>query len=143
MAASTALLLQIVEEPPGAERDAAIREQFLVFESRNDRGAAFFTGYFEPILPGSLARSDSSRAPLYGVPADLVTLDLAPFADAGLVPAELRARACAAGSRGGSSSRTRTATGSASAARSTAAPSRSRGWPTRSSCSSCRSRGPA
>jgi membrane-bound lytic murein transglycosylase A len=92
MQASTELLLQIVEGLDGERRDAAIRERFLVFESRNDRGAAFFTGYFEPVLPGSLARSARFAAPLYAVPADLVTLDLAPFADAGLVPAELRAK---------------------------------------------------
>ncbi len=92
MEASTALFLKIVEETAGAARDAAIREKFLLFESRNDRGAAFFTGYFEPVLPGSLARSERFRAPLYAVPADLVTLDLAPYADSGLVPAELRGK---------------------------------------------------
>ncbi len=92
MAASTALFLRIVEEKAGEERAAAIRDNFLCFESRNDRGAAFFTGYFEPILPGSLARSERFQAPLYAVPADLVTLDLAPYADLGLVPAELRGR---------------------------------------------------
>jgi membrane-bound lytic murein transglycosylase A len=92
MEASTALFLKIVEENAGASREAAIREKFLLFESRNDRGAAFFTGYFEPVLPGSLARSERFQAPLYAVPADLVTLDLAPYADIGLVPAELRGK---------------------------------------------------
>jgi membrane-bound lytic murein transglycosylase A len=92
MEASTALFLKIVEEDAGAARDAAIREKFLLFESRNERGAGFFTGYFEPVLPGSLARSERFQAPLYAVPADLVTLDLAPYADIGLVPAELRGK---------------------------------------------------
>ena len=92
MEASTALFLKIVEENAGAARDAAIREKFLLFESRNERGAGFFTGYFEPVLPGSLARSERFQAPLYAVPADLVTLDLAPYADIGLVPAELRGK---------------------------------------------------
>jgi membrane-bound lytic murein transglycosylase A len=92
MAASTALFLKIVEETAGEARDAAIREQFLFFESRNDRGAAFFTGYFEPVLPGSLARTERFRAPLYAVPADLVVLDLAPYADLGLLPAEVRSK---------------------------------------------------
>jgi membrane-bound lytic murein transglycosylase A len=92
MAASTALFLKIVEETSGPEREQAIREKFAVFESRNERGAAFFTGYYEPVLPGSLAPSERFTAPLYGVPADLVALDLAPYADLGLVPAELRGR---------------------------------------------------
>jgi membrane-bound lytic murein transglycosylase A len=92
MEASTALFLKIVEETAGEARDAEIREKFLFFESRNDRGAAFFTGYFEPVLPGSLVRSERFRAPLYAVPADLIVLDLAPYADAGLLPAELRGK---------------------------------------------------
>ena len=92
MEASTALFLKIVEETTGEARDAAIRDKFLIFESRNERGAAFFTGYFEPVLAGSLVRSESFRAPLYAIPADLIVLDLAPFADSGLVPAELRGK---------------------------------------------------
>jgi membrane-bound lytic murein transglycosylase A len=92
MEASTSLFLEIVENSAGEARFAAIRDKFLVFESRNDRGAAFFTGYFEPILPGSLARSERFKAPLYAVPADLLTLDLAPYADLGLVPAEMRGK---------------------------------------------------
>jgi membrane-bound lytic murein transglycosylase A len=92
MAASTELFLQIVENLGGAEREAAIRNTFLVFESRNERGAAFFTGYYEPVLAGSLARSERYQAPLFGVPADLVAVDLTPYADAGMVPAELRGK---------------------------------------------------
>jgi membrane-bound lytic murein transglycosylase A len=92
MAASTALFLKLVEECAGEARDAAIRERFLFFESRNDRGAAFFTGYFEPVLPGSLARTERFTAPLYAVPDDLIVLELAPFAEIGLVPAELRGK---------------------------------------------------
>ncbi|MHB8836732.1 MAG: murein transglycosylase A [Candidatus Methylomirabilia bacterium] len=92
MEASTALFLKIIEETTGEERAATIREKFIAFESRNERGAAFFTGYFEPVLPGSLVRTEAFRAPLYAVPADLVTLELAPYADSGLVPAELRGK---------------------------------------------------
>jgi membrane-bound lytic murein transglycosylase A len=92
MEASTALLLEIVETTGGEARLAAIREKFLLFESRNERGGAFFTGYFEPILPGSLARSERFRAPLYAVPDDLLTLDLTPYADAGVVAADLRGK---------------------------------------------------
>lgn len=92
MEASTALFLQIIENTTGGERMAAIREKFLFFESRNDRGRAFFTGYYEPVLPGSLTPSERFRAPLYAVPDDLLSLDLGLFADAGLVPEEMRDR---------------------------------------------------
>jgi membrane-bound lytic murein transglycosylase A len=90
--ASTRLLLDLVEGKSGTERLAAIREQFLFFESRNDRGGAFFTGYYEPILPGSLAKSDRFPTPLYGPPTDLLTVDIAAFADAGLAPGEWRTK---------------------------------------------------
>ena len=92
MEASTALFLEIVERLSGDQRDAAIREKFLLFESRNERGAALFTGYYEPILPGSLSRSPRFTAPLLTVPSDLVAVDLTPYADAGMVPADLRGK---------------------------------------------------
>ncbi|HUK05292.1 MAG TPA: MltA domain-containing protein [Burkholderiales bacterium] len=34
------------------------------------------TGYYEPVLAGSRTRSDRFRIPVYGVPADLVAVDL-------------------------------------------------------------------
>ena len=34
------------------------------------------TGYYEPVLPGSRTRSERFRYPVYGVPADLVAVDL-------------------------------------------------------------------
>jgi membrane-bound lytic murein transglycosylase A len=34
------------------------------------------TGYYEPVLAGSRARSERFRVPVYGVPADLVAVDL-------------------------------------------------------------------
>ncbi|MGL4440480.1 MAG: murein transglycosylase A [Bosea sp. (in: a-proteobacteria)] len=38
-------------------------------------GAGFLTGYFEPEFAGSRVRTDQFATPLYGRPADLVTLD--------------------------------------------------------------------
>lgn len=92
MEASTALFLSIVEGKGGEERLAELREKFLFLESRNDSGSAFFTGYYEPVVPGSLTRSERFPTPLYGPPADLVTIDAAAFADAGLLPAETRTK---------------------------------------------------
>lgn len=40
-----------------------------------------FTGYYEPLLRGSRTLHGAYQTPLYGVPADLVTADLALFKD--------------------------------------------------------------
>jgi membrane-bound lytic murein transglycosylase A len=40
-----------------------------------------FTGYYEPELKGSRTRHDAFQTPLYGVPADLLTIDLGLFRD--------------------------------------------------------------
>jgi len=46
----------------------------------SDKG--LFTGYYEPQLKGSRTRHDAFQTPLYGVPADLVTIELGLFRDA-------------------------------------------------------------
>ncbi len=38
-----------------------------------------FTGYYEPVLPGSRSRTDRFSAPVYGRPDDLVEVDLGQF----------------------------------------------------------------
>ncbi len=38
----------------------------------DDSGIAFFTGYYEPLLEGSLVRTGKYRYPLYRVPPDLI-----------------------------------------------------------------------
>ncbi len=92
MEASARLFLDIVEGFEGAARDRAIREKFLFFESRNKKGGAFFTGYYEPILAGGRERSREFTAPLYGVPKDLLRVDLEPYIEAGLLPVDLENR---------------------------------------------------
>jgi membrane-bound lytic murein transglycosylase A len=44
--------------------------------SAGGTGGGTITGYYEPILRGSRTRSDRFRYPLYGVPEDLVAVDL-------------------------------------------------------------------
>ena len=41
-----------------------------------ERGTGLITGYYEPLLRGSRTRDARFRYPLYGVPDDLVTVDL-------------------------------------------------------------------
>jgi membrane-bound lytic murein transglycosylase A len=50
---------------------------FLPHEVRPRTGGAFFTGYYEPVVSGSLVRSAEFKVPLYRVPDDLVEFDQA------------------------------------------------------------------
>jgi membrane-bound lytic murein transglycosylase A len=61
------------------ERTKKIRQDFHWFESFNDKNQAFFTGYYEPLLKGGLSESKEFPVPLYGVPKDLVTINLSNF----------------------------------------------------------------
>lgn len=48
---------------------------------RLDEGRAFVTGYYEPELAGCRVPAGDCRTPIHGLPDDLVSIDLAPFAD--------------------------------------------------------------
>lgn len=53
--------------------------EFVPYRVGNDSGAGLFTGYYEPQLRGSRTRHDAYQTPLYGVPSDLVNVDLGLF----------------------------------------------------------------
>ncbi|HET9580229.1 MAG TPA: MltA domain-containing protein [Usitatibacter sp.] len=64
---------------------AGDREIALFFETRfdpwqvlngDDTATGLVTGYYEPLLRGSRAKTARYRYPLYGVPPDLLTIDL-------------------------------------------------------------------
>lgn len=54
------------------------RQQFETVQIAD--GRAFATGYYEPEIRGSRTRSAGYETPIYGVPSDLVEVDLTPFA---------------------------------------------------------------
>ncbi len=56
------------------EINGLIRAHFDVYESVgcDDQGTVLFTGYYTPILNGSLERTEQCRHPLYKMPEDLV-----------------------------------------------------------------------
>ncbi|MHC4648115.1 MAG: MltA domain-containing protein [Planctomycetota bacterium] len=58
----------------GSQLDAAIRQQFDVYESVgcDDAGTVLFTGYYTPIFDGSSAANGQFKYPLYKQPEDLV-----------------------------------------------------------------------
>ncbi len=81
MAASLELFLGIIKNFHGDQLIQEIRDRFLIFESRNGDGNAFFTGYYEPLLEGSLYPADDFTEPLYERPDDLVEVNLGQFSE--------------------------------------------------------------
>ncbi len=63
------------------ERDARIRETFDVYRSagNGEAGQVVFTGYYEPVLQGSLEKTERFRYPIYRVPDDAVVVYLGKF----------------------------------------------------------------
>src|SRR6185369_8972218 len=61
---------------------AMFEQRFQPFlAGNNDAVEGLFTGYYEPELRGSRTRGGRYIVPLYGRPADLITVDLAQFSD--------------------------------------------------------------
>ena len=59
---------------------AAIRSQFDMVESVNHAGdEVLFTGYYQPVIEGSLEESPVFRYPIYGRPADLLDANVGQF----------------------------------------------------------------
>jgi len=63
------------------KRTALIGESFDFYQAagRDGKGEVLFTGYFEPVLHGSLQETDRFRYPLYRTPDDTVTIRLGLF----------------------------------------------------------------
>ena len=53
--------------------------EFVPYRVGQATGAGLFTGYYEPELRGSRTRHGAYQTPLYGVPLDLVNVDLGLF----------------------------------------------------------------
>jgi membrane-bound lytic murein transglycosylase A len=79
MEASMALFIEVIKNPKDGERMKQIKEKFHFFESKNSEGRAFFTGYYEPVLEGSLMPAGKLYEPLYDTPEDLIKVDLGQF----------------------------------------------------------------
>jgi membrane-bound lytic murein transglycosylase A len=58
-----------------------IHSNYFVYQSvgRNQEGEVLFTGYYEPHLNGRLQPDDDFRFPIYGLPKDLIKIDLSAF----------------------------------------------------------------
>lgn len=67
MQASLRLFAQVMRLPP-AQRRQQLARQFLVWESRNDQGAAFFTGYYQPVVAARTQPQGIWNTPVHGYP---------------------------------------------------------------------------
>ena len=71
---------KLLAEPPGDEPAARqfIETSFSAWAVSSAEGVAegLITGYYEPVLPGSRVRTERFRHPVYGVPDDLIAVDL-------------------------------------------------------------------
>lgn len=76
------LAVAIVEGTDDArKRTRKLRESFILLRStgRDGRGDVLITGYYEPVLDARRKAEPPFVHPVYGVPADLITADLAAF----------------------------------------------------------------
>ncbi len=67
--------------PTAREVTSFLRDRYIVYRSSGGEGSGrvLFTGYYEPFLQGSLAPTETYRYPVYGIPEDLVQIDLSLF----------------------------------------------------------------
>ncbi|TNF50354.1 murein transglycosylase, partial [bacterium] len=71
----------LVESRSWTELADRVREKFMVYRSvgRNVEQEVLFTGYYESTIQGSLTQTERYRLPIYGVPDDLLKIDLGLF----------------------------------------------------------------
>lgn len=81
MAASLELFMELAGNYRGKELLVQLKEKFLFFESKNTEGEAFFTGYYEPLVQGSLMATEEFTEPVYEIPDDLIEVDLGLFSE--------------------------------------------------------------
>ncbi|MGE5311959.1 MAG: murein transglycosylase A [Nitrospirota bacterium] len=58
-----------------------VRKRYLIYQAvgKGSNHEVLFTGYYEPVIQGSLTPDDLYRFPVYGVPADMMIVDLEKF----------------------------------------------------------------
>jgi membrane-bound lytic murein transglycosylase A len=77
-------LREILRRDESAEaKQVLIRDTFDVYQSTglDGKNTVLFTGYFEPIMSGSLKKTEKYRYPVYRAPDDAVVVNLGKFAE--------------------------------------------------------------
>lgn len=77
------LLAKAKEDPSGQSFRRALESGFEHYEvyGQEDWGQVFITSYFEPVIEGALKKSGRFTQAIYGVPRDMVVVDLKTFAN--------------------------------------------------------------
>jgi len=74
----------IAAKPPARELRRFIQENYAVYKSvgtGEETLPVLFTGYYEPLLQGSLYQSSEYRFPVYTPPDDMMSIDLSLFSE--------------------------------------------------------------
>ncbi len=82
MKESLEAFLEIIESSDSPSTiDRRVRESFAVYKASGSApsGKVLFTGYYEPVLRGSLEKSDLYRYPIYRKPDDSIVVQLGKF----------------------------------------------------------------
>lgn len=81
MASHERFLSFILQNPSQGRLNQFIREHYDLYQSagKDQEGQVLFTGYYEPMLRGSLRASSTYSHPIYERPDDLMTIDLSAF----------------------------------------------------------------
>jgi membrane-bound lytic murein transglycosylase A len=82
MIRSLATFREFLDTRPSAQEVTDfLRQRYLVYQCTGNGGdrQVLFTGYYEPVLHGSLTQSDRYRFPVYTMPDDLIRIDLSRF----------------------------------------------------------------
>ncbi|MFH1091106.1 MAG: murein transglycosylase A, partial [Pseudomonadota bacterium] len=68
---------------PGDRLTQALSRDFVLYKNtgRDGQGEMLCTGYYEPVLQGSLTPDDQYKYPLYGRPLDLISVNLRNFSN--------------------------------------------------------------
>lgn len=76
--ATCAQAATLAPAPDAAAIRGFLQQHLQVYSLRVDGGSpdGLITGYYEPVYPGSLIRTDTANVPVYGVPNDLIVVNL-------------------------------------------------------------------
>ena len=82
MIKSLQLFMDYIQKRPSLQDlEEFIQSNYHIYRSvgRDGKGEVLYTGYYEPLLKGSLVRNEEFRYPIYTRPRDLITIDLSLF----------------------------------------------------------------
>jgi len=73
----------IAAEPDAGQLRRQIVARYRVYRSsgRDGEGEVLYTGYYEPVIDGCRRPGQGCRHPVYGLPEDLLIIDLSPFGE--------------------------------------------------------------